>query len=75
MEDFTVSAGTAAFSADSGDATQWNVAVGYPVGKSRSVDLGYHVIDAETDLEVDGVVAGPFDLSGSLLLVGPQPMF
>ncbi len=62
--------GAAAFSADSGDATPWNVTVGYPVGESRSVDLGYRVIDAETDLEVDGVVAGPLHLSGSLLPVG-----
>ena len=75
LEDFTDSAGTTAFSADSGDAAKRNVTVGCPVGNSWSVDLGDHVIDAETDLEVDGVVAGPFDLSGSLLSVGLQLMF
>ena len=48
--------------------------MGYPVGDNGSVDLGYPVIDAETDLEVDGSaagsVAGPFGLSGSLLSMG-----
>ena len=52
--------------------------MGYPVGDDGSVDLGYPVIDAETDLEVDGsaagAVAGPFGLSGSLLSVGLQRM-
>ncbi|MCZ6552559.1 MAG: hypothetical protein O7A67_02040 [SAR324 cluster bacterium] len=52
--------------------------MGYPAGDNGSVDLGYPVIDTETDLEVDGVVvgavAGPFGLSGSLLSKGLQLM-
>lgn len=48
--------------------------MGYPVGDNGFVDLGYQVIDTETDLEVDGsaagAVAGPFGLSGSPVSVG-----
>lgn len=48
------------------------------MGDNGSVDLGYPVIDAETDLEVDGsaagAVAGPFGLSGSPVSVGLQRM-
>lgn len=74
IEDYVVGPDT--FSADEADADQVFVALGWILNPSWEFHVGYHRIDAETDLKLNGAVTGAkLDLGGIMHSAGFKYIF
>ena len=61
---------------DRADASQKFITVGYPLGQSFTVHLGYHLISADSpNINVNGTSAGPFNLDAKAYTLGAQLAF
>lgn len=74
IQDYIVGADT--FSADEADADQVFIALGWIINPRWEFHVGYHSIDAETDLKQNGVVTGAkLDLGGIMHSAGFKFIF